>query len=121
LDTLSKIPWNVVKKDLLNTRKAHTILEEKHYGMIDVKNRIKEIISVGRLRNRIQGKILCLIGPPGVGKTSIAISIAEAMNKAWAKISLGGQNDSAELKGHRRTYVGSQPGKIIQSLIRTKT
>lgn len=88
--------------------------------MKDVKERILEFISVGILKGSINGKIICLQGPPGVGKTSIAKGIAEALNRQFYRISLGGQYDVSELKGHRRTYVGSQPGKIIQAFKRTK-
>lgn len=101
--------------------KAHEILDQDHYGMEDIKRRILEFIAVSQLKGSTQGKILCFYGPPGVGKTSIARSIARALNREYFRFSVGGMTDVAEIKGHRRTYVGAMPGKIIQCLKKTKT
>jgi Lon-like ATP-dependent protease len=116
LDWLTILPYGVSTQETLDLSKAREILERDHYGMKDVKERILEFIAVSKLRGSSTGKILCFAGPPGVGKTSIAKSIAEALNRTYFRISVGGLDDSAELKGHRRTYVGAQPGKIINAL-----
>uniref|UniRef100_A0A672M3D9 Lon peptidase 1, mitochondrial n=1 Tax=Sinocyclocheilus grahami TaxID=75366 RepID=A0A672M3D9_SINGR len=100
---------------------TNKVLEEDHYGMEDIKKRILEFIAVSQLRGSTQGKILCFFGPPGFGKTSIACSIARALNREYFRFSMGGMTDVAEMKGHRRTYVGAMPGKIIQCLKKTKT
>uniref|UniRef100_A0A672LU44 endopeptidase La n=1 Tax=Sinocyclocheilus grahami TaxID=75366 RepID=A0A672LU44_SINGR len=100
---------------------TNKVLEEDHYGMEDIKKRILEFIAVSQLRGSTQGKILCFFGPPGFGKTSIACSIARALNREYFRFSMGGMTDVAEIKGHRRTYVGAMPGKIIQCLKKTKT
>ncbi|XP_073442423.1 lon protease homolog, mitochondrial isoform X3 [Dendrobates tinctorius] len=121
LDWLTSIPWGKCSHENLDLRRAEEVLEEDHYGMEDVKNRILEFIAVSQLRGSTQGKILCFYGPPGVGKTSIARSIARALNREYFRFSVGGMTDVAEIKGHRRTYVGAMPGKIIQCLKKTKT
>ncbi|XP_069623970.1 lon protease homolog, mitochondrial isoform X7 [Ranitomeya imitator] len=121
LDWLTSIPWGKCSHENLDLRKAEEVLEEDHYGMEDVKKRILEFIAVSHLRGSTQGKILCFYGPPGVGKTSIARSIARALNREYFRFSVGGMTDVAEIKGHRRTYVGAMPGKIIQCLKKTKT
>ncbi|XP_068837621.1 lon protease homolog, mitochondrial isoform X2 [Capricornis sumatraensis] len=121
LDWLTSIPWGKHSNENLDLARAQAVLEEDHYGMEDVKKRILEFIAVSQLRGSTQGKILCFYGPPGVGKTSIARSIARALNREYFRFSVGGMTDVAEIKGHRRTYVGAMPGKIIQCLKKTKT
>uniref|UniRef100_A0A8B9HVH6 Lon protease homolog, mitochondrial n=1 Tax=Astyanax mexicanus TaxID=7994 RepID=A0A8B9HVH6_ASTMX len=121
LDWLTSMPWGTNSVENLELVRAQEVLEEDHYGMDDVKKRILEFIAVSQLRGSTQGKILCFYGPPGVGKTSIARSIARALNREYFRFSVGGMTDVAEIKGHRRTYVGAMPGKIIQCLKKTKT
>ncbi|XP_040846650.1 lon protease homolog, mitochondrial [Ochotona curzoniae] len=121
LDWLTSMPWGKQSDENLDLARAQAVLEEDHYGMEDVKKRILEFIAVSQLRGTTQGKILCFYGPPGVGKTSIARSIARALNREYFRFSVGGMTDVAEIKGHRRTYVGAMPGKIIQCLKKTKT
>ncbi|CAC5369701.1 PRSS15 [Mytilus coruscus] len=121
LDWLTNLPWGKYSEENLEIEQAKEVLEEDHYGMEDVKNRILEFIAVSQLKKSTQGKILCFYGPPGVGKTSIARSIAKALNREYYRFSVGGMTDVAEIKGHRRTYVGAMPGKMIQCLKKTKT
>ncbi|XP_059175415.1 lon protease homolog, mitochondrial-like [Physella acuta] len=121
LDWLTGLPWGKYSEETLNLENAQKILDEDHYGMEDVKKRILEFIAVSQLKGHTQGKILCFYGPPGVGKTSIAKSIARALNRKYFRFSVGGMTDVAEIKGHRRTYVGAMPGKMIQCLKKTKT
>ncbi|KAJ6218681.1 hypothetical protein RDWZM_004493 [Blomia tropicalis] len=121
LDWLTSMPWGVSSEENLDLKRATQVLDEDHYGMEDVKKRILEFIAVSQLKGHTQGKILCFHGPPGVGKTSIAKSIARALNRQYFRFSVGGMTDVAEIKGHRRTYVGAMPGKIIQCLKKTKT
>ncbi|XP_072294403.1 lon protease homolog, mitochondrial [Eucyclogobius newberryi] len=121
LDWLTSMPWGSYSEENLSLARAREVLDEDHYGMDDVKKRILEFIAVSQLRGSTQGKILCFFGPPGVGKTSIARSIARALNRQYFRFSVGGMTDVAEIKGHRRTYVGAMPGKIIQCLKKTKT
>lgn len=116
LDWLTLLPWGRASEEKLDIELAREVLEEDHYGLKDVKDRILEFIAVGRLRGSTQGKILCLVGPPGVGKTSIGRSIARALNRSYYRFSVGGLSDVAEIKGHRRTYVGAMPGKMVQCL-----
>ena len=121
LDWLLSIPWNKkskVKKDL---EQAQTILDNDHYGLEKVKDRIVEYLAVQSRANKLTGPILCLVGPPGVGKTSLGKSIAKATGREFVRVSLGGVRDEAEIRGHRRTYIGSMPGKIIQSMRKAKT
>merc|ERR1719445_2952979 len=121
LDWLTTISWGISSKENLDIKKAQGILEEDHYGLEDVKKRILEFIAVSQLKGSVQGKIICLSGPPGVGKTSIAKSIARSLDREFFRFSVGGLSDVAELKGHRRTYVGAMPGKAVQALKKTKT
>ncbi|XP_040565810.1 lon protease homolog, mitochondrial [Lepeophtheirus salmonis] len=121
LDWLTTIPWGISSEENLDIEKARSILEMDHYGLDDVKKRILEFIAVSQLKGSCQGKIICLFGPPGVGKTSIAKSIARALSRQFFRFSVGGLSDVAELKGHRRTYVGAMPGKAVQALKKTKT
>jgi ATP-dependent Lon protease len=116
LDWLTSVPWGVHSRDNYNLARARRILDRDHYGLKDVKERILEFIAVGKLKGDISGSILCLVGPPGVGKTSIGHSIAAALGRRFFRFSLGGMRDEAEIKGHRRTYIGAMPGKFIQSL-----
>ncbi|KAH8295730.1 hypothetical protein KR018_006215 [Drosophila ironensis] len=120
LDWLTSLPWGVISTENLCLEKATEILNHDHYGMEDIKKRILEFIAVSSLKGTTQGKILCFHGPPGVGKTSIAKSIARALNREYFRFSVGGMTDVAEIKGHRRTYVGAMPGKLIQCLKKTK-
>nr|CAD7257677.1 unnamed protein product [Timema shepardi] len=121
LDWLTSLPWGITSPENLDLQRAITILDEDHYGMEDIKKRVLEFIAVSQLKGSTQGKILCFYGPPGVGKTSIAHSIARALNREYFRFSVGGMTDVAEIKGHRRTYVGAMPGKVIQCLKKTKT
>ena len=116
LDWLTSIPWGTLTVDSLDVAAARVILDIDHFGLEDIKKRILEFIAVGKLRGTVSGKILCFIGPPGVGKTSIAKSIATALHRSFYRFSVGGLTDIAEIKGHRRTYIGAMPGKPIQCL-----
>lgn len=116
LDWLTQVPWGKTSRDQFEYEASARILNEDHYGLDDVKDRILEFIAVGKLRGTVQGKIICLVGPPGVGKTSIGKSIARAIGRRYFRFSVGGLADVAEIKGHRRTYVGAMPGKLVQAL-----
>ncbi|KAG6329030.1 hypothetical protein ID866_10059 [Astraeus odoratus] len=121
LEWLTQIPWGQHSKENYSIAHAQKVLDEDHYGLKDVKDRILEFLAVGKLRGTVEGKIICLVGPPGVGKTSIGKSIARALSRQFFRFSVGGLTDVAEIKGHRRTYVGALPGKIIQALRRVGT
>ncbi|KAK3987824.1 mitochondrial Lon protease [Cladorrhinum sp. PSN332] len=121
LDWLTQIPWGQRSPENFGIQHAMKVLDEDHYGLKDVKDRILEFIAVGKLRGTVEGKILCFVGPPGVGKTSIGKSIARALNREYYRFSVGGLADVAEIKGHRRTYVGALPGRVIQALKKCKT
>lgn len=121
LDWLTSLPWGKSTEECLDLKIAREVLERDHYGMEDVKKRILEFIAVSHLKGNTQGKIITFLGPPGVGKTSIAKSIAHALNREYFRFSVGGMTDVAEIKGHRRTYVGAMPGKLVQCLKKTKT
>ncbi|KAJ3341308.1 ATP-dependent Lon protease pim1 [Gonapodya sp. JEL0774] len=116
LDWITQIPWGKYADENFEIAHAIKVLDEDHYGLKEVKDRILEFIAVGKLRGTVEGKILCLSGPPGVGKTSVGKSIARALNRDFFRFSVGGLSDVAEIKGHRRTYVGAMPGKVIQAL-----
>lgn len=121
IDWILSLPWNNFSNDSTDIRKIESTLNESHFGLDSVKKRILEFIAVRKKTNTASSPILCLVGPPGVGKTSLASSIAKALGKEFVKVSLGGINDEAEILGHRRTYVGASPGKIIQQMKKAKT
>lgn len=121
IDTVLSLPFGIYTKDLKNIQKIEDELDKTHYGLKDVKNRILEYIAVKELTNDIKSPIICLVGPPGVGKTSLAYSISQALHRNFVKISVGGVSDEAEIIGHRRTYIGSKPGRIIEGLIKAKS
>lgn len=116
LDTCLELPWNVYTKDKIDIKAAEKLLDREHYGMKKVKERILELLAVRQLAPDLGGQILCLVGPPGVGKTSIARSIAEAMGRKYVRMSLGGVRDESDIRGHRKTYIGSMPGRIMTAI-----
>ncbi|MEO7966298.1 MAG: endopeptidase La, partial [Gemmatimonadaceae bacterium] len=120
LDWMLALPWKERSDEVLDIAHARQVLDEDHFGLADVKDRILDYIAVVRLVGRLDGPILCLVGPPGVGKTSLGRSIARAMGRTFVRMSLGGVRDEAEIRGHRRTYIGSQPGRILQAMRRAE-
>ncbi|MEA5012203.1 MAG: endopeptidase La [Angelakisella sp.] len=116
LDVCLELPWNTFTKDKIDIKKARRYLDQEHYGLMKVKERILELLAVRKLSPDIKGQIICLIGPPGVGKTSIARSIASSMGRKYARMSLGGVRDESDIRGHRKTYIGSMPGRIINAI-----
>ena len=121
LDACLALPWHTATEDDLDQAHARKVLDREHYGLQKVKERILELLAVRKLNQDVKGQIICLVGPPGVGKTSIAHSIAECMNRKFARMSLGGVHDEAEIRGHRRTYIGARPGRIIEAMRQAKT
>ena len=121
LDTCLELPWQTKTQDILDVNRAASQLDKEHYGLKKVKERILEILAVRKLAPEVKGQIICLVGPPGVGKTSIARSIAECLGRKYARMSLGGVRDEAEIRGHRRTYIGAMPGKIISAILTAKS
>jgi len=121
VDWLTITPWGMFSEETHDLKKAEKVLEEDHYGLKDVKERILEFIGVGKLTGGVKGSIICLVGPPGVGKTSVGKSVARALNRKFYRFSVGGMRDEAEIKGHRRTYIGAMPGKLIQALKQCQT
>jgi ATP-dependent Lon protease len=121
IELFLELPWNEYSKDKFDLKRAQKILDRDHHGLEDVKKRIIEHLAVLKLRNDMKSPILCLYGPPGVGKTSIGKSVAEALGREYVRISLGGLRDEAEIRGHRKTYIGAMPGRIIQSIKKAKT
>jgi len=121
LDLLLELPWEEYSKDLFDLKRAEKILDRDHYGLEKVKKRIIEHLAVLKLKGDMKSPIICLYGPPGVGKTSLGKSVAESLGRKYVRMSLGGMRDEAEIRGHRKTYIGALPGRIIQSIKKAET
>lgn len=116
IETVIELPWEKTTKDIVDLKKASEVLERDHYGLKDAKSKVLDFLAVKKLNPNMKGSILCLAGPPGIGKTSLVKSIADAMGRKFVRVSLGGVRDEAEIRGHRRTYIGSMPGKLIKAM-----
>lgn len=121
LDRVLSLPWNKLSKDNLNLVKARKVLDKDHYGLEDIKDRVIELLAVLKMSGGVKGQVLCLVGPPGTGKTSIVKSLAKAMNRKYVRVALGGVYDEAEIRGHRKTYIGAMPGRIIDAVEKAGT
>ena len=121
LDTVLGLPWGIMTEETADIAKAQKILDDDHYGLVKVKERILENLAVRQLTPEIKGQIICLVGPPGVGKTSIAKSVARCLDRKFVRVSLGGVKDESDIRGHRKTYVGAMPGRVITALIQAGT
>ena len=121
IELILDMPWGIFNKENDDIKKAHRIFDKDHYGLMEVKERIIEFLAVRKISNNINAPIICLVGPPGVGKTSIAKSVAKVLNRKYVRMSLGGISDEAEIRGHRKTYVGAMPGRIVSSIKNAKT
>ena len=121
LDVCLELPWGTYTKERVNVDAVRRVLDRDHFGLEKVKERILETIAVRQMNPEGKGQIICLVGPPGVGKTSIALSVAKALNRKLASISLGGVRDEADIRGHRKTYIGAMPGRIVEAISRSGT